>query len=355
MKIVSIIGARPQFIKCAPVSRALRQVATEVVVHTGQHYDANMCEVFFRDLELPIPDYNLEVGSGSHAHQTGEMLKRVEEVLLAEHPDYVLVYGDTNSTLAGALAAVKLQIPVAHVEAGLRSFNRQMPEEINRVVTDHLASLLFCPTETAVKNLSQEGITAGVALVGDVMYDALWDNLQTAEKKSTILSHLQLQPQGYILATVHRAENTDRSEKLANILQVLTALAAAGQTVVFPTHPRTYKKIVELSWAGCPNLRLIDPVSYIDMLRLESAATVILTDSGGVQKEACWVQVPCVTLREETEWVETVRMGWNVLVGTAVEQVLEAVHTAKPGADIAWPWKKGEASRTVASILQRSL
>jgi UDP-N-acetylglucosamine 2-epimerase len=314
-----------------------------------------MSDVFFQDLELPIPDYHLGVGSGSHAYQTGEMLKKVEEVLLAQHPDYVLVYGDTNSTLAGALAAAKLHVPVAHVEAGLRSFNRNMPEEINRVVTDHLASRLFCPTQTAVGNLRQEGITAGVYLVGDVMYDALWDNLRAAEEKSTVLARLRLQPKEYLLATVHRAENTDQPENLGNILTAFARLAASGHTVVFPVHPRTRKRLIALGWNDCSNLLTIDPVSYIDMLRLESAAAVILTDSGGVQKEACWLRVPCVTLRQETEWIETVQTGWNVLVGTAVERVVEAVHTAQAGADVGWPWQKGETSETIAAVLSESL
>jgi UDP-GlcNAc3NAcA epimerase len=261
MKVVTVVGARPQFIKSAPVSRELRKVATEVLVHTGQHYDDNMSEVFFRDLELPEPDYNLGVGSGPHGVQTGEMLKRIEEVLVKEQPDYVVVYGDTNSTLAGALAAAKLHIPVAHVEAGLRSFNRQMPEEINRLVTDHVSTLLFCPTKTAVKNLAREGITKGVHLVGDVMYDALRHNIQIAERRPTILEQLKLRPKKYALATVHRAENTDQPENLNNIISAFITLARSGQTVVFPVHPRTRQWLNTINMNGSSNLLIINPVS----------------------------------------------------------------------------------------------
>jgi UDP-GlcNAc3NAcA epimerase len=329
MKVASIVGARPQFIKCAPVSRELRKVATEVLIHTGQHYDDNMSAVFFHDLDIPQPDYNLGVGSAPQGAQTGEMLKRIEAVLSEERPDYVLVYGDTNSTLAGALAAAKLHLPVAHVEAGLRSFNRGMPEEINRVVTDHLSMLLFCPTKTAVDNLAREGITKGVHLVGDVMYDALCDNIEIAERTSKILEQLELDPREYLLATVHRAENTDQTKNLHNIVSAFVALAESGQRIVFAVHPRTRKRLDTSDGKGHPNLRLIDPVSYLDMLILEKHARVILTDSGGVQKEAFWFRTPCVTLRDETEWVETVESGWNVLVGTHPEAIVEAAEQVK--------------------------
>lgn len=325
MKIVTVVGARPQFIKCAPVSREFRKVASEVLVHTGQHYDDNMSDLFFRDLEIPKPDYNLGVGSGPHGAQSGEMLRLIEEVLHKELPDYVVVFGDTNSTLAGALAAAKLYIPVAHVEAGLRSFNRQMPEEINRVIADHLSSLLFCPTKTAVKNLAQEGITDGVELVGDVMYEALLNNSQIAESRSTILTQLNLQPKGYFLATVHRAENTDDSTRLQSILVALQELSAL-HPVIWPVHPRTRKALESHhpSFQINQSLHLIDPVSYLDMLVLEKHANVILTDSGGVQKEAYWFGVPCVTLRDETEWVETVEQGWNTVAGTDPARIVAA-------------------------------
>jgi len=325
MKIATVVGARPQFIKCAPVSREFRNISTELLIHTGQHYDGNMSQVFFHELDIPKPDYNLGVGSGPHGAQSAEMLKRIEVVLLKEEPDYVVVYGDTNSTLAGALAAAKLHIPVAHVEAGLRSFNRRMPEEINRVITDHLSSLLFCPTETAVKNLAREGISKGVKLVGDVMYDALLFNIRVAVEKSTILKQLQLQPKAYYLATVHRSENTDDPERLQAIIQALEKISAI-HPVIWPVHPHTQRVLGSHNFSCITNhsLHRIDPVSYLDMLLLEKEAKVILTDSGGLQKEACWLGVPCVTLREESEWVETVQAGGNMLAGTNPDRIFAA-------------------------------
>lgn len=353
MKIVSIIGARPQFIKCAPVSRELRHTAHEIIIHTGQHYDDSMSGVFFRDLCLPEPDYHLGVGSGAHGQQTGDMLKKIEEVLVAEKPECVVVYGDTNSTLAGGLAAAKLHIPVVHVEAGLRSFNRRMPEEINRVMTDHLSDLLMCPTETAVRNLRREGITRGVHLVGDVMYDALLDNIEIAKQVSTILDRLRVRPQQFLLATVHRAENTDQPQRLEGIVKAFLALAKSGQTVVFPAHPRTKKQLEQLSCDWTDRLILTDPVSYLDMVLLESEARVILTDSGGIQKEAWWLRVPCITLRDETEWVETVECGWNRLVGSSTHRILEAVEDTKPGHHTRWPWRRSEASKNVAALISQ--
>ena len=348
MKVVSIIGARPQFIKCAPVSRALRHVAREVVVHTGQHYDDRMSGVFFRELGIADPDYHLGVGSGTHGQQTGDMLKGVEEILLKEVPDMVLVYGDTNSTLAGALAAVKLHIPVVHVEAGLRSFNRNMPEEINRVVTDQLSALLLCPTETAVDNLRREGVTEGVHLVGDVMYDALWDSVERAQQTSTVLDRLGLTPQGYLLATVHRADNTDRLTNLSGILSAFNRLARPDQVIVFPVHPRTRKQLEKISFSPSPYLHLVDPAPYLDMVCLERNAHAIVTDSGGIQKEAHWLGVPCITLREETEWIETVESGWNCLVGAAPDRIVSAVRAVRPGRVDRWPYSRGEASTAVA-------
>ena len=348
MKVVSIIGARPQFIKCAPVSRALRQVADEVLVHTGQHYDDSMSGVFFRELGIADPDYHLGIGSGSHGRQTGDMLKRIEDVLLKETPDLVLVYGDTNSTLAGALAAVKLHLPVVHVEAGLRSFNRSMPEEINRVLTDQVSSLLLCPTDTAVENLRREGVTEGVHLVGDVMYDALMDSVERARQRSTILERVGVRPKEYLLATVHRAENTDHITKLDGIMAALNQLAGPDRVIVFPVHPRTRKQLERLSFEPSAYLRLIDPVSYLDMVCLESDAQSIVTDSGGIQKEAYWLGVPCITLREETEWVETVASGWNCLVGSATESIVSAVLSTRPGLSHEWPYTRGEASTSIA-------
>lgn len=325
MKIVTIVGARPQFIKCAPVCRELRKTANEILVHTGQHYDEFMSGAFFRELEIPVPDFNLNVGSGSHGAQTGHMLLGIEEILQDTRPDCVLVYGDTNSTLAGALAAAKLHIPVAHVEAGLRSFNRAMPEEINRVVTDHLSTQLFCPTAVSVKNLAKENITVGVHLTGDVMYDAFRFNTKIADHKSSIATRLNLTPGGYILVTVHRAENTDVPERLKGIMIAISELANSGETVIFPVHPRTRKRLGSFVRNMPEKLRLIEPVGYLDILQLENRAKLILTDSGGMQKEGCWAKTPCVTMRDETEWVETVESGWNQLAGAEPTRILQAV------------------------------
>ena len=324
MRIVSIIGARPQFIKAAMVSRALRKRHIHVLVHTGQHYDANMSQVFFEELDIPAPDVNLGVGSGAHGEQTAAMLAGIESVLLQERPVWVVVYGDTNSTLAGALAAAKLGIMVAHVEAGLRSFNRTMPEEINRVVVDHLSALLLCPSQTAVDNLAAEGIARGVHLVGDVMAEALAFAAERAGCRSPLLARLGIAEKSYLLVTVHRAENTDDPMRLRNVLRALDALQ---EPVIFPVHPRTRKAIGALGHRPAAHVRMLDPVGYLDMVRLEQSARLILTDSGGVQKEAYWLGVPCVTLREETEWVETVQAGWNVLAGTEIERILRAVRT----------------------------
>lgn len=320
MKIVTIVGARPQFIKAAAVSRELRRHHREVLVHTGQHYDDNMSQVFFDELGIPAPDYQLGIGSGGHGAQTGAMLSAIEAVLLREKPDRVLVYGDTNSTLAGALAAAKLRIPVAHVEAGLRSFNRGMPEELNRVLTDHLADLLFCPSETAVANLAAEGIAAGVHWVGDVMREALASAWKRAERESKVLDRLGLVAGGYALATVHRAENADDLVRLTAIVEALQEISLR-MPVIFPVHPRTRRRLPE-SPAGAGNLRLLEPQGYLDAMQLTAAAAVVLTDSGGLQKEAYWLRVPCVTLREETEWVETVQQGWNVLAGADREKIV---------------------------------
>jgi len=319
MKVVTVLGARPQFIKAAPLSAVLRQEHTEILVHTGQHYDYQMSDVFFAELGLPHPEYSLGVGSKQHGAQTGEMLAGVEGVLLRERPDWVLVYGDTNSTLAGALAAAKLHIPVAHVEAGLRSFNRQMPEEVNRVVTDHLSALLFCPSDQAVSNLRHEGITAGVVRTGDVMADALYFHARRAEAAGRAPLFA---PQSYMLATVHRAENTDTPGRLESILQ---AFAQVPGRIVLPLHPRTAKLLAARGIKVPANVSVIEPLGYLDMVLLEKGAELILTDSGGVQKEAYLWRVPCVTLREETEWVETVEAGWNTLAGAKPEAIVAAV------------------------------
>jgi UDP-N-acetylglucosamine 2-epimerase len=328
MKIVTIVGARPQFIKAAAVSRKLRERRQEILVHTGQHYDYEMSGIFFDGLELPRPDANLGVGSGSHGVQTGEMLKGVEDVLLNERPDYVLVYGDTNSTLAGALAASKLAIPVAHVEAGLRSFNRRMPEEINRVVADHLADLLLCPSETAVSNLAAEGVAGNVHLVGDVMLDVLnWARPRAEANQGALLERLGLGKRAYLLATVHRGENTDDPGRLASILG---AFNSVDEPVIFPVHPRARKVIDGSGFRPEPNVHLTDPVGYVDMISLAGAARLILTDSGGLQKEAYWLGTPCITLRDETEWVETVAAGWNVLAGPDRGRIIDLARSFSP-------------------------
>jgi UDP-GlcNAc3NAcA epimerase len=310
--ILTVVGARPQFIKAAPVSRALaRRGFREILVHTGQHFDDAMSRVFFEELDVPAPTHNLEVHSLGHGAMTGRMLEKLEAVMLKERPDTVLVYGDTNSTMAGALAAAKLHLPVAHIEAGLRSFNRHMPEEINRIVTDHLSTLLFCPTQTAVRNLSAEGVTRGVRAVGDVMYDTAVAGVARAENRSTILEILDVLPKTYAVATIHRAENTDDSQRFLQLVAWLEE-AAITQPVIMPAHPRTRKLIASLGIIP-KGVRLIDPLGYLDMTWLVHEAAAIFTDSGGLQKEAYFHRVPCVTLREETEWVETIEAGWNRL------------------------------------------
>lgn len=321
-KILTVVGARPQFIKAAPVSRELRKHFKEILVHTGQHYDANMSQIFFDELNIPKPDYNLNIGSGDHGEQTGRMLIELEKVVIKEKPDLILIYGDTNSTLAGALVGAKLHIPVAHVEAGLRSFNRLMPEEINRILADQVSDFLLCPTETAVKNLRKEGVTRGVYNTGDVMYDAVLYNLKIAEKKNEILEILGLNKKEYILCTIHRAENTDDKKRLSAIFK---ALADSNERIILPIHPRTKKFIKEydlMKGEAAKNIQIIEPVGYLDMLVLEKNAKLIATDSGGIQKEAFFMETPCLTLRDETEWVETLNDNNNILVGADYDAIL---------------------------------
>jgi len=354
MKIISVVGARPQFIKLSSLSKELRKKHREIILHTGQHYDDELSRVFFSELSIPKPDYNLGIGSAEHGEQTGKMLKAIEEALLFEKPDLVIVYGDTNSTMAGALAAAKQNIPVAHVEAGLRSFVKSMPEEINRVLTDHVSSLLFCPTPTSVRNLKREGMTKGVHLVGDVMYDSLRENLSVAEKKSKVMNNLNLQKKEFYLITIHRAENTDIRKNLKKITQILTNL---DKKVVFPIHPRTRKRLSEFKLLerllSKNDLLLIDPVSYLDMLVLEKNARCVLTDSGGVQKEAFFLKTPCLTLREETEWVETVESGWNFVVGLEFEKIKQNLNkTVKPSKSHGTPFGEGKASQKITEVLR---
>jgi UDP-GlcNAc3NAcA epimerase len=357
MKLVTVVGARPQFIKAAALSRAIAAAGRieQILVHTGQHYDETMSAVFFEELDIPAPDHELGIAGGSHAEMTGRMMVGVEQVLLQERPDAVLVFGDTNSTLAAALAAAKLNLPVAHVEAGLRSFNRRMPEEINRLVTDRVSSWLFCPTPAAVDNLRNEGRGDAAHLVGDVMYDAALFYAARAEQRSRVLEQLSLVRHGYVLVTCHRAENTDSAEALAGIVDALAAIARE-QTVIFPVHPRTRAALDRHRLTGrLGNVRTIEPASFLDMVALERHARVILTDSGGVQKEAFFYGVPCVTLREETEWVETVAMGRNQLAGASTARIQSAFASAfkLPAHESAGatPYGDGEASARIEACL----
>lgn len=343
MKIVNIVGARPQFIKVALFRKAARRFPgiKFVIVHTGQHYDANMSDIFFRDLDMPKPDYNLKTGSLSTAEQTARMAEGIDRVLAKESPDMVFVYGDTNSTLAGSLAAAKAGIPLAHVEAGLRSFNRKMPEEINRIITDHIADILFAPTITAVRNLKKECIRKGVYLTPDVMLDMLVAYSKVSKNRSRILTKLGVKPKRYYLATVHRSYNTDDVKRLKNLISVFNGL---DKPVVFPVHPRT-KKALSLNRLRVAkgNIIITEPVPYIDMLMLEMNAAAILTDSGGVQKEAHFFRVPCVTLREETEWVETVMSGWNIVAGVRGDKIRNALKRFASGREKERGVKKKDA------------
>lgn len=328
MKVITIIGARPQFIKAAPFSEEFRKNNIEILVHTGQHYDANMSDVFFEELGIPEPDYNLGVGSGSHGKQTAKMLEGIEQIILNEKPDGLLVYGDTNSTLAGALAASKLHIPVYHVEAGLRSYNNLMPEEQNRILTDHISNILLCPTQTAVNNLSKEGIISGVINSGDIMYDTVLRNINISNEKYENGAWLdeiirdngtlpKLNDKEYYLATIHRAENTDNPEKLFNIFKAFSKL---DKPVLIPLHPRT-KKLIENLDIDYKNIVIIKPVGYLLMLYLTSNAYMVVTDSGGLQKEAYFLKTPCTTLRDQTEWVETLTDDWNMLSHIDIEEI----------------------------------
>lgn len=354
MKIVTVVGARPQFIKAAVVSRALRTEsrAKEILLHTGQHYDPNMSDIFFKELDIPLPDYHLGIGGGSHGQNTGRMIEAIEKVLSDENPDWVLVYGDTDSTLAGTLAAAKLRIPVAHVEAGLRSFNRRMPEEINRVLADHASSLLFAPTITAADHLAKEGIEGNsVRLVGDVMYDAAIFYGTKAEQESSIMDRLGLNTGDFVLATVHRSENTDDPTRLRAIME---GLATSDRTVILPLHPRTRHRLHEAGGIPSAPIRIIEPVGYLDMVMLERHAAMIATDSGGVQKEAYFQKVPCITLRDETEWVELVDIGVNRLVGADKVRIREALRSTRRNER--WPplYGDGHAGRLIAYALHEN-
>jgi UDP-GlcNAc3NAcA epimerase len=357
IKILTIVGARPQFIKAAAVSRVIRsefsRKISEVLVHTGQHYDENMSKVFFDELDIPNPKYNLEVAGGAHGAMTGRMLEAVEQVLLSEKPNWLLIYGDTNSTLAGALAAAKLHIPIAHVEAGLRSFNMRMPEEINRILADRVSTLLFCPTYAAVSNLRAEGLGNGVHNVGDVMFDVALHYREKALRHSTAMARLGLIAGDFVLATCHRAENTDDPDRLGNIAAALGEISKS-LPVLLPLHPRTRKQLAEYKLDGLlGKTMVIDPLPFLDMVALEQAAKLIMTDSGGVQKEAFFFGVPCITMRNETEWVETVETGWNQLSGTSIDTIVRAYSMAKrpPRSLESYPYGDGNAAHGILEIL----
>ncbi|KKG83985.1 non-hydrolyzing UDP-N-acetylglucosamine 2-epimerase [Methanosarcina mazei] len=354
MKVASILGVRPQFVKASVVSRELRKKHEEILIHTGQHYDSQMNKVFFEQLNIPEPDYHLNIGSGNHGYQTGEMLKKIEEVLIKEKPDLVLTYGDTNSTLAGALAASKLHIETAHVESGLRSFDRSMPEEVNRILTDHCSDILFCPTQNAVDNLKREGVTENVHITGDVMVDSLLYNREIAENRSTILSDLGLKSKGYLVATIHRASNTDDEGNLKNIVDAFSEL---NETIIFPLHPRTEKLLKRYGLYDRlkSSVILTQPLGFLEFIKLMNHAKMMLTDSGGVQKEAYVLKVPCLTLRENTEWIETVEDGWNVLVGTDKEKIVKMVREFQPLLENHRDrFGDGDASKNIVSNLSQA-
>ena len=356
-KIITIVGARPQFIKASVVSRELRKKNKEIIIHTGQHYDKNMSDIFFEQLNIPKPDYNLEIGSGTHAFQTGNMLIEIEKILIAEKPDYVLVYGDTNSTLAGALAASKLLIPVIHIEAGLRSFNRNMPEEQNRVLTDHISSILFCPTNTAITNLKNEGICENVFDVGDVMCDSVLYFSKLADEKIN-LENINLTPiydkqefNNWYLTTIHRAENTMDDN---NLIEILSALEELDEKVIFPVHPRIRKMIDKLNTQNnYQNIYFVEPVDYLTMLYLTKNSKKVITDSGGLQKECYILDVPCITIRDETEWVETLKNGYNRLATANYKDLLEKINSASihDNNKINY-YGNGEASKEIVRIIE---
>lgn len=329
MKIATVVGARPQFIKAATVSRVIknRNNIQEIIIHTGQHYDNNMSDIFFKELDIPVPGINLGVGSSSHGKQTAEMLSGIESVLLSEKPDWLLVYGDTNSTVAGSLAAAKLNIPIAHVEAGLRSFNRRMPEEINRIATDHISTCLFAPTQNAMHLLKNEGLADRSVFSGDVMYDSILHYKEIARKKCKLENIAEVEPGKYFLATVHRQENTD---VLSNLQSIFLAFSELDMPVIVPLHPRTLKFMDNVSYRS--NVKIIEPVGYLEMITLLDHSYKVLTDSGGLQKEAFFLKKPCVTLREETEWIETLEDNWNFIVGTDKTKILEKIHVQQFGA-----------------------
>ena len=356
IKISTLVGARPQFIKAAAVSRAIRtsfnDEIKETIIHTGQHYDKNMSQIFFDELDIPSPHHNMQVSSLRHGEMTARMLESFESYLLKNKTDYVLVYGDTNSTLAGMLAAVKLGIPVAHVEAGLRSYNMNMPEEINRILVDRLSTLLFCPTEQAVINLAKEGLKNGIHQTGDVMLDVALYYKEKAKQKSTVLIDHDLNPHEYFLVTCHRAENTDDPTRLDEILSALAEIASTTK-VIFPIHPRTRKYLIQADMMHyLKDIIVVEPLAFLDMVLLEQYAKGIITDSGGVQKEAFFYGVPCITMRDETEWVETVESGWNTITGEDKKKILVAASSLEKGIADFSPYGDGNASENILNIIK---
>jgi len=352
MKIISVVGARPQFIKLAILSKELRENHNEIIIHTGQHYDDNMSRYFFEEMQIAKPDYNLNIGSGSHGKQTAEMLIGLEDIFLHQKPDIVITFGDTNTTLATGLAATKLNIPVAHVEAGLRSHNREMPEEINRILTDHISDYLFAPTLNAMENIKSENLYGKPFLVGDVMYDSLLYYGKIAEQKSRILKNLKLKQKEYILLTLHRPYNVDNIQKLQNIF---SALKQTKRFIILPVHPRTCKMIESTNTIIPENISIIEPLGYLDFIFLQKHSEKIITDSGGIQKEAYLNGIPCITIRPETEWIETVKAGWNVLVGDKMDQLIENCLHFKPSHNRPRYFGDGDSSKKIISILESHL
>jgi UDP-N-acetylglucosamine 2-epimerase len=350
--VLTIVGARPQFIKAAPISKVIRNYFREILIHTGQHYDTNMSEVFFSQLSIPLPNKYLEVGSGSHAYQTATMMIRMESVFNFYKPDAIIIYGDTNSTLAAALTASKLHIPIAHIEAGLRNFDLHIPEEINRVVADKLSKWLFAPTDNAVENLAKEGIVNGVYKTGDVMYDALLYTVELSKSQSSIIDELGLSPEDYSLCTIHRAENTDNIDNLKNILEAICKL---NDTIVFPIHPRTRKIINKYDIRISGNVRLIQPLGHLDFVALTASTKKIITDSGGVQREAYWLKKPCITVFPSTSWPETVLDGWNRLVSCDVDAIIDAYRQANKGVVHKFHFGDGKASEKIVNILREEV
>lgn len=350
IKILAVVGARPNFIKAFPLFEQFKKNKNivPILVHTGQHYDYEMSKVFFGDLNIPKPDHNLHVGSGSHSIQTAKVMEKLEPIAIKERPGWIVVFGDVNSTLAAALVASKMHIPLAHIEAGLRSFDKSMPEEVNRVLTDHISDLLFCPTKKAVENLKKEGVMKNVYNVGDVMHDAYLKVARIAEKRSKIMLEMNLQKKKYMLLTIHRVKNTESSDDISKILRIL---AEMEENFVFPVHPRT-RRLIEGKDANIyPNIKFIKPVSYFDMIILEKNAKKIVTDSGGVQKEAYFAKVPCITLREETEWVETVEDGWNVLAGNDENRIIKAIKHFNPSGRQKNNYGTGNSAEKIVEIL----